>query len=89
MGQDRCVRPVYTDILNKAVQESNEAKKDNDFIYHEKIPDVKQLEPIAKAVIAKPTPLPSKFSSKFKGFFIIIIIYFVLCYFMLFFFRPI
>lgn len=55
--------------MNKALLESTEAKKDNDFIYHERIPDVKNLEPISKAVLAKPTPLPTKFSSKFKGIF--------------------
>jgi len=70
MGQDRCIRPVYTEIMNKAIQESNEAKKDNDFIYHERIPDVKHLEPIAKAIVAKPTPLPPKLSSKFKGIYL-------------------
>lgn len=69
MGQDRCIRPVYTELMNKALLESTEAKKDNDFIYHERIPDVKNLEPISKAAVAKPTPLPTKFSSKFKGFF--------------------
>lgn len=49
------------------MQELNEAKKDNDFIYHERIPDVKNLEPIPKALIAKPTPLPSKLLDNFKG----------------------
>jgi len=84
IGQERCVRPVYTETLNKAIQELNEAKKDNDFIYHERIPDAKHLEPIAKAVVAKPTSLPSKFSSKFKGIYLLkkilfcVVIY--LCY---------
>lgn len=49
------------------MQELNEAKKDNDFIYHERIPDVKHLEPVTKAAIAKPTPVPAKLSAKFKG----------------------
>lgn len=67
VGQDRCGRSYYNEFLNKALQELNEAKKDNDFIYHERIPDVKHLEPIPKVAIAKPTPVPSKLSAKFKG----------------------
>jgi len=67
VGQERCARSYYNELLNKAIQELNEAKKDNDFIYHERIPDVKHLELISKVVIAKPTPVPSRFSSKFKG----------------------
>lgn len=69
MGQDRCIRPVYTDVMNKAVLESAEAKKDNDFIYHERIPDGKNLEPISKAIVAKSMSMPTKFSSKFKGIY--------------------
>lgn len=83
IGQERCVRPIYTETLNKAIQELNEAKKDNDFIYHERIPDAKHLEPIPKAVVAKPTPLPSKFSSKFKGIYLfkkIVFCVIYLCY---------
>ncbi len=38
-----------------------DAKKDNDFIYHERIPEVKALASIGKAVVAKATlPLPEK-----------------------------
>ena len=37
-----------------------EAKKDNDFIYHERIPEVKTLAVIGKAVVAKATlPVPA------------------------------
>jgi len=70
VGQDRCARLLYNELLNKAMLELNEAKKDNDFIYHERIPDVKHLEPISKVTIAKPTPVPSKFSAKFKGIYL-------------------
>lgn len=41
-----------------------DAVKDNDFIYHERIPDTKQLSTIQKAAVAKPTlPLPPKIGS--------------------------
>ena len=41
-----------------------EAKKDNDFIYHERIPEEKALVAIGKAVVAKPTPMPDKFGTE-------------------------
>lgn len=52
---------------NKIVRALELAVKDNDFIYHEKIPDPKSLHPIGKAPVAKPTPLPATMSSKFVG----------------------
>lgn len=52
------------------MQELTEAKNDNDFIYHERIPDVKHLEPISKAAIAKPAPVSAKLSAKFKGIYL-------------------
>ncbi|ESO86831.1 hypothetical protein LOTGIDRAFT_207048 [Lottia gigantea] len=45
------------------------AKKDNDFIYHEKIPEVKNLPQIGKAVIAKPLFPPAPFSKNFTDLF--------------------
>ncbi|RUS90047.1 hypothetical protein EGW08_002160 [Elysia chlorotica] len=46
-----------------------QAKKDNDFIYHDKIPDLKSLPSIGKAVVAKPAPLPQPMSSRFSDLF--------------------
>ena len=48
------------DWNKKCERALTEAKKDNDFIYHERIPDEKNLAPIAKAAVAKITPLPAK-----------------------------
>jgi len=54
--------------LGRLERDLTSAKKDNDFIYHDKIPDVKSLPPIGKAIIAKPTPFPSKcLSENFTG----------------------
>jgi hypothetical protein len=39
----------------KAERALADAKKDNDFIYHERIPDVKQLTPIGE-FLPPPTP---------------------------------
>ena len=37
------------------------AKKDNEFIYFEKIPSVEELAPVEGAAVVKPSPLPDKF----------------------------
>lgn len=53
--------------MTKATRALADAEKDNNFIYHEAVPDVKNLSAIAKAPVAKPTPLPSRLSSNFQG----------------------
>jgi len=58
---------LFQDYANKAQRNLTDVKRDNDFIYHERIPDVKNLEAIGKASIAKLIPLPETFSSDFKG----------------------
>ncbi|XP_022084899.1 programmed cell death 6-interacting protein-like isoform X2 [Acanthaster planci] len=45
------------------------AKKDNDFIYHDVIPDVSNLKPIGSAVIAKPLEIPKPMNPKFTDLF--------------------
>uniref|UniRef100_A0A8D8W3V9 Programmed cell death 6-interacting protein n=1 Tax=Cacopsylla melanoneura TaxID=428564 RepID=A0A8D8W3V9_9HEMI len=64
-AQARSGRPqFFEDILSRAQRNLAEALKDNDFIYHERIPDIKSIEPVGKASIAKSLPLPTKFSAK-------------------------
>lgn len=46
-----------------------EAKKDNDFIYHERIPEEKSLAGIGKAPVAKATALPEKLGTGEKALF--------------------
>ena len=48
------------DWLKKVDRDLATAKKDNDFIYHERIPDEKALAAVAKAAVAKATPLPDR-----------------------------
>ncbi|XP_025081539.1 programmed cell death 6-interacting protein-like isoform X2 [Pomacea canaliculata] len=60
---------AFRNELGKIQRALEAAKKDNDFIYHDKIPDLKSLEPIGKAVVAKPTPLASPLSPKFTDLF--------------------
>ena len=67
-AQQKSGKPAYfQDYVNKAQRNLNEAKKDNDFIYHERIPDVKNLTPVGKALLAKTLPVPERLSQHFKG----------------------
>jgi len=50
-----------SDWVKRATRALTDAKKDNDFIYHERIPDVKQLTGIGRAAVVKPTAVPDKF----------------------------
>lgn len=53
-----------TDKINRALAA---AKKDNDFIYHDRVPEVKDLEHIGKAVLVKATAITPPLSQKFAG----------------------
>jgi len=58
-----------SDWVKRANRALTDAKKDNDFIYHERIPDVKQLASVGRAAVVKPTPLPDKFLPNEKELF--------------------
>ncbi|KAK9307229.1 hypothetical protein QLX08_002392 [Tetragonisca angustula] len=60
---------LFQDYANRAQRNLTEVKKDNNFIYHERIPDIKSLEPVGKASVAKLIPMPEVFSSNFKDLF--------------------
>lgn len=69
-AQSRCPRiSLFQEYATRATRNLTEAKKDNDFIYHAKIPDRASLDPIPKACLAKVTLIPSKFSAEFKDLF--------------------
>lgn len=59
----------FADYATKIERNLTDAKKDNDFIYHERIPDAKNLPPLGKALLAKQLPMPEKFSANFKDQF--------------------
>ncbi|XP_011173498.2 programmed cell death 6-interacting protein isoform X2 [Solenopsis invicta] len=70
-AQQRSNKPnLFQDYANKAQRNLTEVKKDNDFIYHERIPDIKHVEAIGKASVAKLLPLPEIFSTDFKDLFV-------------------
>ena len=52
---------------DKIQRELESAEKDNNFIYHDKIPDIKALPSLSKAAVAKPLAIPDKWSSNFQG----------------------
>lgn len=54
----------FSDKINRAL---TAAKKDNDFIYHDRVPDLKDLDPIGKATLVKSTPVNVPISQKFTG----------------------
>ena len=54
----------FSDKINRAL---TAAKKDNDFIYHDRVPDLKDLDPIGKATLVKSTPVNIPISQKFTG----------------------
>ncbi|XP_072455345.1 programmed cell death 6-interacting protein isoform X1 [Notamacropus eugenii] len=56
----------FSDKISRAL---TAAKKDNDFIYHDRVPDLKDLEPIGKATLVKPTPVRVPLSQKFTDLF--------------------
>lgn len=53
-----------SDKINRAL---TAAKKDNDFIYHDRVPEVKDLEHIGKAALVKATVITPPISQKFTG----------------------
>ncbi|XP_054620232.1 programmed cell death 6-interacting protein isoform X2 [Dunckerocampus dactyliophorus] len=55
-----------TDKINRAL---TAAKKDNDFIYHDRVPEVKDLEHIGKAALVKATAITPPLSQKFADVF--------------------
>uniref|UniRef100_UPI003AAC6391 programmed cell death 6-interacting protein isoform X8 n=1 Tax=Centroberyx gerrardi TaxID=166262 RepID=UPI003AAC6391 len=55
-----------SDKINRAL---TAAKKDNDFIYHDRVPEVKDLEHIGKAALVKATAITPPLSQKFTDLF--------------------
>lgn len=69
-AQSRSGKPqMFNDYAVKIERNLTEVKKDNDFIYHERIPDVKSLVPIGKALLAKALPVPERFGSSTRDLF--------------------
>lgn len=60
---------IFHDLQKKVLRALADATKDNDLIYHAKIPEWSSLQPIDKAVIAKATPFAPPLSKQFKDLF--------------------
>jgi len=59
---------LFGDIQKRLLRDLQDAEKDNNFIYHAKIPEVSSLTAIPKAAVARSTPVSSPMSSQFKGY---------------------
>ncbi|KAF4073933.1 hypothetical protein AMELA_G00248970 [Ameiurus melas] len=57
------------DLADKISRALTAAKKDNDFIYHDRVPEVKDLEHIGKATLVKATAIQIPLSQKFADLF--------------------
>lgn len=66
-AQTKSGRTLFQELMSKAQRNLTEAKKDNDFIYHERVPDIKSLDSIGKAQPAKVLHLACPMSQNFKG----------------------
>ena len=53
-------------MMNQAL---TEARKLNDVVYLERVPEPEDLEPVVRVSLAKIAPVPEFFSAEFKGFF--------------------
>lgn len=69
-AQSRSGKPDLFEVhCNRAQRNLAESKKDNDMIYNEMIPDVKNLPPPGKAQLAKIILLQERLSQNFKDLF--------------------
>ncbi|XP_059206370.1 programmed cell death 6-interacting protein isoform X2 [Centropristis striata] len=57
------------DLSDKISRALAAAKKDNDFIYHDRVPEIKDLEHIGKAALVKSTAITPPLSQKFTDLF--------------------
>ncbi len=58
---------IFKDYNGRIQRALKDAEKDNDLIYHARVPDVKTLAVVGKAAVAKSTPPASPMSSNFTG----------------------
>lgn len=69
-AQSRSGKPtIFEEYASRAQRNLTEAKKDNDLIYNEMIPDIKSLETPGKALLAKPIALTGRLSDGNKDLF--------------------
>lgn len=64
-GKDFSVKPQLNNVSNSL----EKAKKENDYVYHERVPDYKTLAAIERAQLAKATPVKFPLSDDFRDLF--------------------
>jgi programmed cell death 6-interacting protein len=66
-AQQRSGKPNhFQDCAKKAQRNLIEAKEDNNFIYHEKIPEAMSLPAVGKVMLTKSFPVPRENDSKLQ-----------------------
>ena len=53
--------------MNQIQTAYDKTKKDNEFVYHERVPDFKNLGVVERAALAKTTPIKFPISEDFRG----------------------
>lgn len=74
----KCATAALTPILrasqDEVVKSATAARKDNDFVYHERLPDPRSLETILGQAIAKPLPVSFPLTNDFRGTMTIVLL---------------
>ncbi|CAG9818187.1 unnamed protein product [Phaedon cochleariae] len=65
-AETRSGKSLFSELASRAERHLAEARKDNDFIYHERIPDIKAVDPIGKAQPAKVLQVAHPMSQNFS-----------------------
>jgi programmed cell death 6-interacting protein len=61
--------PAFLQDYTGRIQHSlDQATKDNDFIYHDRVPDIKNVEAVAKYALAKQLPYQVRHTVKLSMF---------------------
>ena len=60
---------VFKEMADKIKKKLASAKKDNDFIYLDRVPSLDSLESVGRATLAKAIPVSSPISSSFADLF--------------------
>ncbi len=66
-SSNAALTPVLRANQDEVVKASTAARKDNDFVYHDRLPDSRSLEIIMAQPIAKPLPATFPLTPDFRG----------------------
>jgi programmed cell death 6-interacting protein len=76
-GKEFAVNKIAVNVQNAF----EKAKKENEYVYNERVPDYKTLKPIDRAALAKATPIKLPISDDFRGTHAILVFLFFVFFF--------